>query len=279
MEAVPMKDLGGKRVLITGAADGIGKAAALEFAREGARLLLVDIDGEKLPPVAAEVRRYGVRCEHFTADVSDPALVESLAAWALEEAGGVDVLLNVAGVCVVADFLETDLVDWDWLIGVNLMGPVYTTRAFLPGMLERGSGHIVNVASAGGLVPLALIPGYCTTKAGLVALSSTLGQEVFSRGVRVTAFCPGITRTGIVGRMRFRGYSRDKILGTVGKMMNRSISTEKTAVLMVDAVRRERPLVVTGLTMKVIVMLNRLFPGLTRFALTRGKTVNDRLYR
>jgi len=146
-------------------------------------------------------------------------------------------------------------------------------------MRRQGSGHIVNVASAGGLVHFGIIGAYCTTKAGLVALSAALDQEVHDEGVGVTAFCPGITGTAIVERMRFTGYRREKLLRVWDWLFRTAITPEKTGELIVSAVRRGRPLVVTTFFAKVVVMLNKVAPGLVRYALRRGKRMNDRLYR
>lgn len=274
-----MRDLKGKRVLVTGAADGIGRGAALAFARQGSRLALVDIDGAKLDSVAVEVGRLGAECATYVADVSDAAAVSALAAEVERDFGGLDVLVNVAGVCIVGDIADTPLEDWDWILGVNLLGPIHTIREFLPGMRGRGAGHILNVASAGGLVPMAMIGAYCTTKAGLIGLSRSLAQEVFDDGVRVTAFCPGLTRTGIVSRMRFQGYSREKMLAAGDTMMRGGMSAEKTGERIVLAVMREKSLVVTTNLMKAVALLMRLSPGLVMFVLTRGKKLNERLYR
>lgn len=274
-----MKELRGKSVLVTGAADGIGRGAALAFAREGSKLALVDIDAEKLERVAAETRRLGVECETYVVDVADAAAVQEMAASITERFGGVDVLANVAGVCVVSDVVEMSPEDFDWIVHVNLYGPFNTIRAFVPQMMERGSGHVVNVASAGGIIPFGLIGAYCMTKAGLIGLSGSLAQEVFDSGVRVTAFCPGVTRTSIVDRMRFTGYSQEKMLAFWDKIKQRMQSPERSGELIVDAVRREKPAVVTTIPGKVLVFVNKFVPGLIRLILTRGKHLNDRLYR
>ncbi|MBU1671349.1 MAG: SDR family NAD(P)-dependent oxidoreductase [Actinobacteria bacterium] len=274
-----MRELGGKRVLVTGAADGIGRGAALAFAREGSRLILVDIDGDRMRSVEEEARRLGAQCASYACDVADAKAVEDLAARVDSEYGGVDVLVNVAGVCVVSDILDMDMDDWHWVLGVNLLGPVHTIRAFVGGMVQRRSGHVVNVASAGGLVHFGLIGAYCATKAGLVALSEALAQEVFDAGVGVTAVCPGVTNTRIVEKMRFHEYSREKLQRTFDRFMARSLSAERTGELMVLAVERNRPLLVTTLPAKILVPVNRLLPGLIRFILRRGKKMNIRLYR
>ena len=126
---------------------------------------------------------------------------------------------------------------------------------------------------------MGMIGAYCTTKAGLIGLSRALAQEVYDDGVLVTAFCPGLTRTGILSRMRFHGYSREKMLSTGDTMMRGAISAEKTGEKIVVAVMRERSLVVTTYLMKAVALLMRLSPGLVMYVLTHGKKLNERLYR
>jgi NAD(P)-dependent dehydrogenase (short-subunit alcohol dehydrogenase family) len=273
-----MKDLEGKRVLVTGAADGIGRGAALAFAREGAFLALADIEGDKAASVADEIRRLGGECESYQVDVADPQSVDALAAAVEERFGGVDVLVNVAGVCVVSEVVDMTLGDWEWILGVNLSGPFLLIRRFVPAMRERGSGHVVNVASVGGLYHFGLIGAYCATKAGLVALSEALDQEVFAEGVRVTAFCPGLISTGIVERMRFRGYSDEKFRGAADFIRKHVMSAERAGELIVDSVRNEKPMVVITLLGKALVQLNRFAPWLARFVMRRGKRLPDRAY-
>jgi NAD(P)-dependent dehydrogenase (short-subunit alcohol dehydrogenase family) len=274
-----VEELTGKRVLVTGAADGIGRGAALAFAREGARLMLVDIDSEKVASVAEEVRRLGAECKSYTADVSDEGSVRVLAEEVRRDFGGVDVLVNVAGVCVVSRILEQSLEDWKWLLGVNLWGPLHTIREFVPAMCEQRSGHVVNVASLGGLVHFGLIGSYCVSKAGLVALSESLAQEVYKDGVRVTAFCPGLTATGIVERMRFTGYSRAKTLDLAAFLIKYLMSSERAGELIVKATRRETPLVVTTFMGRLTFALNRACPWLVRFTLRRANRPVDRRFR
>ena len=274
-----MRQLGGRTVLITGAADGIGRGAALAFAREGSRLAMVDIDAAKLEAVGEDVRRMDAECWTRVVDVSSADGVHSLAGAVTDEFGEVDVLVNVAGVCIVSDIADTSLDDWRWIMGVNLWGPIHTIREFLPGMRERRRGHIVNVSSAGGLMPFGIIGAYSTTKAALVALSGALAQEVYQDGVRVTAFCPGLTGTSIVEKMRFHGYSRDRMLEFWARLKRVSMTPEKTGCLIVDAVKREKEVVVTTFGGKAAVMAHRLFPALVRVVMRRGKKLNDMLYR
>lgn len=274
-----MRDLTGKRVLVTGAASGIGRAAALAFAREGAELMLVDIQAESLDAVKREVEALGARSVSYVVDVSEADSVRALAARVESGPGGVDVLVKVAGVVVAADIADTTLDDWRWITGINLMGAVHTIHFFLPGMLSRGEGHILNVASVGGLVSFAMIGAYCTTKFGLLGLSEALHQEVAASNVGVTAFCPGLTRTPIVGNATVRGYSHNSIQKVMRSRMSGPgvISPERTGELIVDAVRRNRALVVTTAPARLLVWLNRLFPSLVRFLLLKGRKLQVRL--
>jgi NAD(P)-dependent dehydrogenase (short-subunit alcohol dehydrogenase family) len=121
-----------KRVVVTGAASGIGRGAALAFAAEDSSLLLVDIDEEGLATTADRVRARGVECASFVVDVSDESQTRRFGEQVAEEHGAVDVLVNVAGVCVVADFVDIPLEDWHWVVGVNLWGPSTCAGRFYP---------------------------------------------------------------------------------------------------------------------------------------------------
>lgn len=256
-----MKELGGKTVLVTGAASGIGRQTALAFAGEGSILLLADID--ELEQAAREVRGIGAECRTYALDVSSREQVERVAAQVVSEFGGLDVLVNNAGVFVWADFLDTTLEDWEWMTGVNLWGAVYTMRAFLPGMIARGRGHIVNIASGGGLVTLPCLSAYSATKFALVGLSETLQHEVRGHNIVVTTICPGSTKTPIIKNIRVRGLDREKLENVVFPMVNRCPAS-KAAAIIVDAVKRDRRLVVITAQMKAMVYIKRISPALYR---------------
>lgn len=276
-----MKDLKGKRVLITGTASGIGRAVAFSFGARGSRLVLVDIDGAGLSSLLEELVRLGADASSYCIDVSSRVQVEELKSSVEMDIGGVDVLVNVAGVGIVGDIVDTTAEDWDWIVGVNLMGPIYTISAFLPGMIKRSSGHIVNVSSLGGLISHGLLGAYCTTKFGLVGLSEALYQEVRENNVGVTAFCPGLTDTPIVGHLKYRGYSSDKLAGRVKSIFKYSgaLSAERTGELLVRAVEKKKPLVVTTIPGKIVWVTQRIWPGFIRFLMNRARRIDTRLYR
>jgi NAD(P)-dependent dehydrogenase (short-subunit alcohol dehydrogenase family) len=257
-----LKELRGKTVLITGAASGIGREAALAFAREGSTVLLVDIDAGGLEETAALVREAGTRSWTSLTDVSKKDQVDAMARAAREEFGSLDVLVNNAGVFVWADFVDTTYEDWQWITGVNLWGPIHTIMAFLPGMMARRSGNIVNVASGGGLVTIPALSAYSTTKFALVGLGEALQHEVADHNIVVTAVCPGSTRTPIMGNTIVRGLDRGK-LEKLYPFVNR-YPAGKTGAIIVDAVKRDRPLVVTTAQMKAMVLIKRISPALYR---------------
>jgi NAD(P)-dependent dehydrogenase (short-subunit alcohol dehydrogenase family) len=274
-----MRDLRGKTVLVTGAAGGIGRATAIAFARQGSRLTLVDIDGERLAETEAELLALGVECRSFVLDVASEDQVVRLAAETQAEFGGIDVLVNVAGVAVGGDVADTTLDDWRWILGVNLSGSINTINAFLPGMLERGSGHVVNIASAGGLVAFPGLGAYCTTKFALVGLSEALYYEARDRDVGVTVVCPGLTNTGIYRRARYRGVSSEKAVRLFGPLVHRCMSAEKTGELIVRAVKSDRFLLVTTAHGRFGYCAKRLSPGLVRLVLRQGRRAQNVMNR
>ena len=150
-----MKELQGKVAVITGAAEGIGRAIAEQAAARGMKLVLADISEAKLNETVAALRASGAEVEGVQVDVSKAEQVEALAARAFERFGNVHLLINNAGVALAKSAWETTLADWEWVLGVNLYGVIHGIRAFVPRMLEKGEeGHIVNTASVAGLVSL-----------------------------------------------------------------------------------------------------------------------------
>jgi NAD(P)-dependent dehydrogenase (short-subunit alcohol dehydrogenase family) len=265
-----LKELRGKTVLVTGAASGIGRETALAFAREGSVLLLADINEVELEDAGTQVRGLGAECRTYTVDVSISEQVDRVARQVTTEFGSLDVLVNNAGVFIWADFVDTTLDDWEWIMGVNLWGPIYTLRAFLPGMIEGKKGHIVNIASGGGLVTLPGLSAYSATKFALVGLGEAVQHEVGDSGIVVTTVCPGSTKTPIIEHIRVRGLNRRKLENVVYPLVNR-YPASKTGAMIVDAVKRDRRLVITTAQMKAMVFLKRLSPALYR-ALVRPFT-------
>jgi len=232
------KSFAGKNVVITGAASGIGRATALEFARQGARLALVDIDPSGVAAAAQEIRAIGGEALPYVVDVASAPAIAEFAARVQHELPQVDILVNNAGVAVIGPFARSAPADWEWIYGVNVLGPIQLTRALLPAMLARGSGHVVIVASLAGMV------AYSTTKFALVGFAEALRFELAESGVGVTAVCPGFVRTGLHRATRYDNPGFRRFLDQAPSYYG--ISKEHVAKKLVAAVTRQKPLVVLG---------------------------------
>ncbi|MBT0769083.1 SDR family oxidoreductase [Kineosporia sp. J2-2] len=182
-----------KAVLITGASSGIGEATAIHLARAGHQVLAGARRTERLSDLAGRLRADGADLRTTHLDVTDPDSVHAFAATGTELFGRVDVLVNNAGVMPLSLVEDLRVDEWNQMIDVNIRGVLHGIAAVLPGMRERGSGHIVNVASVSGLRVDPTAAVYSATKFAVRAISEGLRQE--SRDVRVTVVCPGFTRT------------------------------------------------------------------------------------
>ncbi|MEI7755296.1 MAG: SDR family oxidoreductase [Actinomycetota bacterium] len=185
-----------KRVIITGTGSGIGRATALLFAAEGATVACLDLKGAD--ETAATITADGGTAYAYVCDVSNSATVKSVVDTAAAAMGGIDILLNIAG---IGHFAWTHEEDPDWfdrIVGVNLNGTFYMCRYALPYLLETGNGVIVNTASNAGLMGLPWSAAYCSSKGGVVQLTRALAFEYRGKNVRVNAVAPGGTNTNIV---------------------------------------------------------------------------------
>jgi len=198
--------LTGKIVFITGASAGIGEATAYAFANESAKLLLCARRKEKLDSVAAEALAQGAKAVYtFELDVRDAAAVSAAIAALPAEWAGIDVLVNNAGLSRGLDKVyQGHIEDWDEMIDTNVKGLLYVTRAVVPGMVERGRGHVVNLGSTAGELTYPNGAVYCATKAAEKAINDGLRQDVLGTPLRVTSIDPGMVETDF-SKVRFRG--------------------------------------------------------------------------
>ena len=197
--------------LVTGGARGIGKAVAVAYAREGAKLALCARTSGELEQSVAEIRRDGGDCRGWTCDVSLEDSVADFVAAVHERFGRVDVLVNNAGVMTrPAPVTELDVKKWDYTIAVNLRGPFLVTRAVLPAMMKQRRGSIINVSSAIGRGAFANFTGYAASKWGLEGFTASLAAEVRSSNIRVNSVDPGYVATKLTG---YRGSKPDTVTG------------------------------------------------------------------
>ena len=184
-------------ILITGASQGIGAAIAKTFARElkGARLVLVARTVRNLAAMARACAKLGAEVEAFPCDVTDASAVKAMARAVTRRFGGVDVLINNAGVFRPAPFLKTTPAQFDDLLAVNLRSVLLVSQAFVPAMVRRRRGDVFNMGSIAGLQSYPGGAAYCAAKFGVTGLTKVMREELKSKGVRVTLVCPGATFT------------------------------------------------------------------------------------
>lgn len=263
-----MNEFRGRTAVVTGGAGGIGRALALTFAGEGMNVVVADVERETAAGTVGEAEALGVRAIAVETDVADRASVARLADRAFDEFGGVHVLCNNAGVVTFSPIHELDEADWDWVIGVNLLGALYGVQAFLKRMVAQGEpGHIVNTASIAGLVSHPGIASYNVSKFGVVALTESLRLDLAETQVSATTLCPGGVRTRIMESER----NRPEALGGPGDFTERAgtqapdpIDPMEVGARVLAAIRADAPYVVTHKEQRAMVE-GRFAPILAAF--------------
>jgi len=244
------------RVLVTGAASGLGKAMATRFAEAGGHVVLADIDvtagraaaaeiagaaaAEEGEPIAAAL---GGSVVFLSLDVCKDEAWNGVRDWMVEHWGGIDVLINNAGVSAAGRIEAVTGEDWEWITEINLLSVVRGCRTFVPLMKQQRSGHIVNVASMAGLLDPPFMSSYNVTKAGVVALSETLRFELEPWNIGTTALCPSFVKTNLASSFR----SPDPVLAEISaKLINGGkITAAQLADQVYDAVQRRKFLLIT----------------------------------
>jgi NAD(P)-dependent dehydrogenase (short-subunit alcohol dehydrogenase family) len=192
-----------KRAFVTGAASGLGFAIAECLARDGWTLGLLDLAADRLGQALIELRRSGAReVTSFAGDVAAPSFVAGAVDDFVARHGGLDVLVNNAGVAVAGAVEATPVEDWRWIVDINLLGVVWGCRAALPALKRQGAGLVLNVASSAGFAAAPQMAAYNVTKAGVIALSETLVTELAGTGLQVSVAMPGFFRTHLLDEMR-----------------------------------------------------------------------------
>jgi NAD(P)-dependent dehydrogenase (short-subunit alcohol dehydrogenase family) len=244
-----MTSFSGKRMLITGAASGIGRATALLAADKGAKLFVTDRDEEGLGRLANELRSKDALLEARAFDVTDFDAVRGFAADVERAHDGVDILMNNAGIAIWGKVGEMPHDDWRRVIEVNLMGPIHFIECFVPGMIaRRQGGHVVNVSSAAGLFGLPWHGAYSASKFGLRGLSEVLRFDLERYRIRVSLVCPGAVKTGLVETVKVAGV--DKSSAPYQRLRRRferhAATPERAARSIVRGVEKDRYFIYTS---------------------------------
>ena len=250
-----MRELKGKVAAVTGAASGLGRAMALAFADEGMHVALGDVADSS--DTFAQVEKRGVSAVAMKLDVANARDVEAFAQLIDKELGGAHVVCNNAGVSPLGAAWETSLGDWQWIMGVNLWGVIHGVRSFVPRLLARNEGHIVNTASVAGLISPPGTAAYNVTKHAVVALSETLYHDLRERqsAVGVSVLCPAYVPTGIADSERNRPAGVEPTVKTKETLAREAmlrkavtsgrLSADDVARAVAQAVKEERFYVLT----------------------------------
>ncbi len=266
-----VEDLTGRWVGVTGAASGIGEATARSAARRGASLVLCDIDPARLAAVERSLAGAGTEVITGEVDVADVASVDAFAREVHGQVESLDILVNNAGVTLAASALETTEEDWEWVLGIDLLGVIHGCSAFCPAMRDRGrGGHVVNIASMDGLAAMEGFAAYSTAKFAVVGYSESLRAELARAGIGVSVICPGPVRTAIVtdlrARGRFSGAYADRIRA---ENKAKAIPAERVAEAVFRSVAKNRAVCPVTPLAWLTYYSKRIMPGMTAKALDR----------
>ena len=257
-------DVRGKRVLITGAASGIGRATATAAARLGAEVHLTDRNAAELSEVAAEISASGGRVGVVRAvDITDLDAVRALADEVHEQGGSVDVVMNIAGIAAWGTVDHLEHRHWRSMIEVNLMGPIHVIESFVPEMIAAGrGGHLVNVSSAAGLVGLPWHAAYSASKFGLRGVSEVLRFDLRPHRIGVSLVCPGGVDTPLTSTVEIAGI--DQTTPAFERLQahfrRRAVTPEQAAAAILRGVRDNRYLVYTSRDIQALYLAERLVP-------------------
>ncbi|MCV7078225.1 SDR family oxidoreductase [Mycobacterium szulgai] len=267
----PRESFGDTLVSVTGAGSGIGRETALAFAREGAEVVVSDIDEATVKETAAQIAARGGIAHAYVLDVSDADAVEAFAERVSAEHGVPDIVVNNAGIGQAGAFLDTPAEQFDRVLDINLGGVVNGCRAFGQRLVARGTGgHIVNVSSMAAYAPLQSLSAYCTSKAATYMFSDCLRAELDAAGVGLTTICPGVINTNIIQATRFdaridKSEQVDDRRGQLEKMFGlRSYGPDKVANAIVSAVKKNKPIRPVTFEAYALYGLSRVLPQALR---------------
>jgi len=273
-----MREIRGKVASVTGAASGIGRETSLALAREGARLIVCDVNESGLASVREEIASISECLLAERVDVSDFDQMKAFADRVHAIVPHVDILVNNAGVGLMGDILTTTIDDWRWIISINLWGAIHGSHLFVPRMVENNAhGHVVNVSSMLGFSVSPLVVGYTTAKFGVMGLTLCMRQDLRPYGIGVSAICPGVINTNIIRGTRVRGVpDEDKTRAHVLRAyIKRNFGPDRVAKAIVRAIKHNQAIAPVTIESKFAYYLNRIWPAAARAMLrfsARGLT-------
>lgn len=243
---------------MTGAASGIGRAIAIELAQEGASLFLVDIDAAKLEAVAREAKEIGANATPAVCDLSQPEQITRTVRSCEAALGGLDILVNGAGIVGPGPGVEATPEMWRSVMQVNVFAPIQLVRELLPSLAKQPESHIVNVCSILGLVPARKLMCYQTSKFALVGFSMALRTEVCAQNVGVTALCPGLVDTPMLRQLGPRWLKKSVSVGPFSLV----VSAETVARAAIASIRNNRAIDTVSFGSALIWRIYRFSPSL-----------------
>jgi NAD(P)-dependent dehydrogenase (short-subunit alcohol dehydrogenase family) len=270
-------EIRGKKMLITGAASGIGRATAIRTGRMGARLFLTDINGEGLEETRRAIEEEGGEvCLAVVVDVSDYEAVRALADDIHIEYGALDILANIAGVALFSQVEDMTHEQWEKIVDVNLWGPFHGIECFVPEMVRSGKGgHVLSVSSTAGIIGLPWHVAYAGTKHALVGSSEVLRFDLRKHNIGVSVILPGAVDTAIVQTTVIN--ADEEACRKSRKLFSRyAIAPERVADLIVDAIEKNKFLVITTTDIKLLYFLKRVFPPMYRLVMRIMTSAMDR---
>lgn len=253
-----MKKFPKKRIMITGAGSGLGRAIALEFAKMGWNVCVSDINLERADETLAQVKENGGQGFSYLCDVTKPEKIEDMAAHLKDTWGGVDVIVNNAGVAAAGFMEKIPLETWDWIMALNLKSVIYGCRTFIPMLSDQGGGHIVNVASNAGIACLPEMSCYNVTKAGVISLSETLRAELKPKNIGVSVIAPTFFKTNLMDQFTSSDPRQKEMAEAFFKKAK--TSSEQVAKHVVKAVKKNKLYAITQLDGKFSWFSKRMTP-------------------
>jgi len=253
-----MKRFPEKRIIITGAGSGFGRALSLIFAEKGWRVGVSDINEERADETVKLVKTAGGSPEKSICDVTDPEQIDAMAAFYIEKWGGVDIMVNNAGVASAGYMEEIPLDQWKWMIDVDLMSVIYGCRTFIPIMAKQGGGHIINMASSAGIASFPEMSCYNVPKAGVISLSETLRMELASKDIGVTVIAPTFFKTNLMDQFTSPQARQANMAGSFFEKSK--VTAEDVARHAYKCVEKKKFYAICQADGKAVWLMKRLFP-------------------